>query len=387
MGPLHLEDLEPHRFEDLIRQLLYDFRQWRDLEATGRSGSDDGFDARAWEVFGFPSPIENDEDGNPVESDPLIERQWLIQCKREKAIGPAKLINYLDGLPDPIEANIFGLVFVAACDFSITTRDAFYQRARERGFQEVKLWGKAEVEDQLFQPKNDNLLFAYFGVSLRVRRRSVATQVRSIMTIKRKARKALRPYTNVVVLDATDDRYPYLDPDETLPRELRGRWKVFEVDSVNARGVLLKSRRHFAFIDKDRERWDYAERMNDAIPHTDPWREDGSEFDRRWRWRSEDMTIWDALEAGTKGWFEMQTVLPFDQIIEIDADGDEEPFSGPVIYTQQFRADGKVPLAEYAYFRLSINDWHENAKADEEKRVHVFPRDAPLAEVGIEAGV
>ena len=53
------------------------------------------------------------------------------------------------------------------------------------------------------------------------------------------------------------------------------------MDSVNARGVLLKGRRHFAFIDKDRERWDYAERMNDAIPHTDPWREDGSEYERR----------------------------------------------------------------------------------------------------------
>lgn len=48
-GPLHLEDLEPHRFEDLVRQLLYDFRSWSQLEATGRTGSDDGFDARGRE--------------------------------------------------------------------------------------------------------------------------------------------------------------------------------------------------------------------------------------------------------------------------------------------------------------------------------------------------
>jgi hypothetical protein len=370
----------------LIRQLLYDFRQWRDLEATGRSGSDYGFDARAWEILGIASPVEIDEDGNPTESDPLIERQWLIQCKREKTIGPAKIINHLDGLPDPVEANIFGLVFVAACDFSITTRDAFYQRARERGFQEVKLWGKAEVEDLLFQPKNDNLLFAYFGVSLQVRRRSIATQVRSIMTIKRKARKALHPHGSVVVLDATDDRYPYLDSDETLPRELRGRWKVFEVHGVNARGVLLKYRRHFAFIDKDREGWDYAERMNDAIPHTDPWRDDDSDYERRWRWRSEDMAIWDALDAESKGWFEMQAVLPFDQIVEIDADGDGDPFEGPVIYTQQFRADGTAPLAEYAYTRLSLNEWHDNVKADDKKRVHVFPRGTPLGEEPTAAG-
>jgi hypothetical protein len=48
--PLPFTDLEPKRFEDLVRQLVYDFRPWRRLEATGRSGSDDGFDARALEI-------------------------------------------------------------------------------------------------------------------------------------------------------------------------------------------------------------------------------------------------------------------------------------------------------------------------------------------------
>jgi hypothetical protein len=32
-SPLHFEDLEPHRFEDLVRRLIYDFRPWRYLEA------------------------------------------------------------------------------------------------------------------------------------------------------------------------------------------------------------------------------------------------------------------------------------------------------------------------------------------------------------------
>jgi hypothetical protein len=49
IGPLHFEDLEPHRFEDLVLRLIYDFRPWRELQATGRSGSDDGFDARGIE--------------------------------------------------------------------------------------------------------------------------------------------------------------------------------------------------------------------------------------------------------------------------------------------------------------------------------------------------
>jgi hypothetical protein len=26
---IHFEDLEPHRFEDLIRQLIYDYKDWQ----------------------------------------------------------------------------------------------------------------------------------------------------------------------------------------------------------------------------------------------------------------------------------------------------------------------------------------------------------------------
>src|SRR5206468_3142832 len=50
MAPIHFEDLDPHRFEDLVRQLAYDFRQWQSIESTGRGGADDGFDIRAYEV-------------------------------------------------------------------------------------------------------------------------------------------------------------------------------------------------------------------------------------------------------------------------------------------------------------------------------------------------
>ena len=36
INPLHFEDLDPHRFEDLVRQHIYDFKNWRSLEPTGR---------------------------------------------------------------------------------------------------------------------------------------------------------------------------------------------------------------------------------------------------------------------------------------------------------------------------------------------------------------
>jgi hypothetical protein len=50
LNPLPFQDLEPHRFEDLIRQLAYDLRTWKSLEATGRGGGDEGLDIRAVEV-------------------------------------------------------------------------------------------------------------------------------------------------------------------------------------------------------------------------------------------------------------------------------------------------------------------------------------------------
>jgi hypothetical protein len=101
-NPLHFEDLEPHRFEDLIRQLIYDFREWHRLEATGRQGSEEGFDIRGWEIFatGSEKYCENEEEKSIDEDD----RIWLIQCKREKTITPKKLANYMETIElDPKE--------------------------------------------------------------------------------------------------------------------------------------------------------------------------------------------------------------------------------------------------------------------------------------------
>src|SRR4051812_10020399 len=100
VNPLHFEDFEPKRFEDLVRQLAYEFRPWRKLEATGRSGSDDGFDARALEIFSDvsePAPADSKEDEIV---DTSSDRLWLIQCKREKAIGPTKLVRYLNEIAE-----------------------------------------------------------------------------------------------------------------------------------------------------------------------------------------------------------------------------------------------------------------------------------------------
>jgi len=238
LGPLHLEDLEPHRFEDLIRQLIYDFRSWRALEATGRAGSDDGFDARAWEIV--PSAAASDDTDDDDER--INDRQWLVQCKRERSITPKKLGDFIEAIPAEERAGLYGMIFAAACDFSKTSRDLFREKARELGFSEAYLWGKGEIEDFLFQPKNDHLLFAYFGISLQARRRSIRSDVRARLAAKRKVKRLASDSRHVLVRDVGDDRYPYLDDDESKDREDRGRWRVYEFAGCNSDGVHLKLR-------------------------------------------------------------------------------------------------------------------------------------------------
>lgn len=369
IGPLHLEDLEPHRFEDLIRQLLYDFRPWRSLEATGRSGSDDGFDARATEtVAGEQFEREADQEAEADRTD-IEERIWLVQCKRERVIGPKKLVEYLDAA-DP--TGLYGMVFAAACDFSKTARDGFRERARELGFAEAYLWGKGEIEDLLFQPKNDHLLFAYFGVSLQVRRRTLKTAVRATLATKRKAIRLLREHElqPVLLRDATDHRYPYMDPDKSKQPIERRRWNVMNYKGAFHDGLHFILHQYRAYLSDDGVEWDYAE-LDDTGPvnHDNPWYLGPG---RDERWENDSFEYWDALPEQNKASLEVVAVLPYDNILDIDEHGDEY-FDKPHIYTTEFGIMepfcGVIDL-------LKTNDrWAPRwGEADEKKRVRKFPR-------------
>jgi hypothetical protein len=75
MTPLHFEDVDPHRFDDLVRQLAYGYKRWETLEAVGRSGDDAGIDIRGVETASRDSSHGVDEirqdDFDGVEVDPL----------------------------------------------------------------------------------------------------------------------------------------------------------------------------------------------------------------------------------------------------------------------------------------------------------------------------
>jgi len=123
----------PEQFEDLVRQLVYDFRPWRRLEATGRSGSDDGFDARALEIVEAPdaAPVDQDEPEDERAADGAADhRLWLIQCKRERTISPAKLKGYLGQISFAPEEKLHGIISGQAHGVDYLDHGADVARAR-----------------------------------------------------------------------------------------------------------------------------------------------------------------------------------------------------------------------------------------------------------------
>lgn len=200
VNPLHFEDLEPKRFEDLVRQLAYSFKTWKLLEPTGLLGNDEGID-----ILGVEAPTE--ENG--------VERRWRFQCKRYKRLSPKEIREVVrEVVPDPAAAP-HGLVIAAACNFTADALLAFHEEAKTQGVQESHLWSRAKLEDQLFQPDYDHLLFAYFGISLRARKRGELEAVRHAITIKRKLRTALGTdalsnlgHRDVIVRNIAGDTYP-----------------------------------------------------------------------------------------------------------------------------------------------------------------------------------
>jgi Restriction endonuclease len=330
LGPLHFEDLDPKRFEDLVRQLTYDFKLWRRLEATGRAGSDDGFDARGFEINSLvpvdDETVDFEEPAREITDDLL----WLIQCKRERSIGPKALTAYLSDIKLIDSEALHGLLFVAACDFSKRSRDEFRAKCDELGVQEWHLWGKAELEDLLFQPKNDHLLFAYFGISLTIRRRTWRSQVRSKLSIKRKAKRLLdeHQHRSVLLRSVEDDHYPF--EGEVADFDKQPPWSLYQYQGMTHSGLLFLFRRHFAYIDDTGKCWDATLLLNDADRHNpdNPWAKE-VEHDLRQRMYE----AWSVVPQKNQAWLEVLGHIPFENIVDIDEHGDDV-VQAPHIYVQ-----------------------------------------------------
>jgi|ERR1035437_4853355 hypothetical protein len=187
LNPLHFEDLDPHRFEDLVRQVIYDFKTWRSLEPTGRLGSDDGYDARGHEIAGGQEETDTedtDDKDDETETLPSPDRLWQIQCKREKSITPAKIRKYVDEMLNAPSAPPYGVIFAAPCDFSKKTRDCFAQKMRAKGcrnffFGARRIWKICSSSPKTIIFSTHTLEYPSLSADARSKRKSVASSLPS----------------------------------------------------------------------------------------------------------------------------------------------------------------------------------------------------------------
>jgi len=363
IGPLHFEDLEPKRFEDLVRQLAYEFKLWRRLEATGRSGSDSGFDVRGYEITAkepqsfTPSDEDEPADERSTVDEGVNDRLWLIQCKRERAIGPKALLKYLDDTVLDQNEKLHGLVFTAACDFSKKARDDFATKCRAMGVEEWHLWGKAELEDRLFRPENDHLLFAYFGISLTVRRRSQRADLRARLAMKRKAHRILNAHSHTSILLRSPEAagYPYLD--DLVNFRKNPLWMVWPYRGMAHEGLKFCVERYFAYLSDDGKSWDAAMAVNDARGHSheDPWFGEDRQDDKR----QAIYEFWNSIPEANRAWLEVVGIVPLDNILDIDELGDEF-VQAPHLYAP-FSLGKRGPFKVFKAEVETIDQWNRRS--------------------------
>jgi len=382
LNPLPFQDLEPHRFEDLVRQIIYDLKNWRSLEPTGRLGSDDGYDARGLEITDINNEKEDADDDDEEESlNVSVDRLWQIQCKREKTITPVKIEKYIQEMLKGSNPVPHGIIFAAPCDFSKKTRDVFIAKMRENKIQEFYLWGRADLEDMLMQPKNDHLLYAYFGISLVIRRRSLKTQIRNLLATKRKAVKHLgsidrEACTPILIRDANDESYPYTG--DVPDFQKNPKWKMYYFVGHSHDGIRIRRRRFPAYRDIDNQtgkllKWDFSEEVNLAIVHDDPWNRD-KEYSDKFQ-RAHDFL--DNMEERNRAFFDVEAVIPYERIVEIDPLGDTI-----VRYPHLFVEVRNNTFFEYGLNYLSPRTSYDGypikiGEKDEKTRIKVFPKTLP----------
>lgn len=374
INPLHFGDLEPKRFEDLVRQIFYDFRSWERIEATGRSGSDDGFDIRATErVQTDDEEMVETEDG-PVVLNASNERLWLIQCKREEKIGPAKMKRYCSDITS--NKGLHGVIFVASADLSKKTRDTFFEEMRSAGVNEFHILSRAELEDLLFQPKYDHLLFAYFGISLSHKSRSKKTEVRSKLSIKRQLVKVVGEvdkdaFQEVLLRDVFDEKYPYSSDVNNFGSN--PSWQVVRCLGHYHSGIIIEEKKFFAFCNEKGE-WDYAEGLNDIqefLPHN-PWNKKSKQEKAR---RERVWGYWYQIPEKNRFRLIVQRFIPYDRVYAVDSIGDHAaPI--PHIYVRYEHGSAFEPDI-YRELLEPSNRWTQWYAPDDDKRIEYFPKKFP----------
>lgn len=363
INPIHFEDLEPHRFEDLIRQLIYDFKDWKSIEATGRLGSDDGIDILAIENYFVKT--SDDEESEYFDE----ERVWIIQCKREQNISPKKVETIIRSDIGKQTEVPFGYILASSSNFSKKSRDIFKLTLNELGVKEFYIYGKAEIEDLLFQPKYDHLLFAYFGISLQKRKRSLKSNLMARLTTKRKLTKVIGgigaiDYQTVFIKPSEQFDYPKIHDDKNLV------WRFYET-AVYQPGdcISVYAKKYLAYVNWETGEWDMIENLDLALRrYPNIWSLDEKFYDKYDRHHSEAYEKWNLVQPNNQAFHIELKAIHFDRIVLVDEIGDayHQP---PHIVVDYINGS---PFENKSHILLRGTNPHNFLKPEEEKRIKYF---------------
>ena len=364
LGPIHFEDLDPRRFEDLVRELAYDFKDWQSIEATGRGGSDDGFDIRAFERLGNATVDTDEHDSSEEATHPMEGRIWMLQCKREKKIGPTRVASIISDGIDP-KIPPYGYILAAPANFSKASYDRFREKLTKRGVMEFYLWGRAALEDMLHFPKNDHILFTFFGISLVSKRRSRATEIRAVVNTKNKLLKLLGEnpcHRPVLLRDTKDIHYPYKA--EYKDFKERPRWKEHPVVEMHPLGLVVEVANYFAFYDPTNKEWDFTDVVNLVAR-----RVEDENRDKNHELRQNVEGFWEFFRKSNQAIFVTRGLVRFDSIAVVDSEGDSL-HKFPHIYVD-FQGDPGPFIGFFEYLQIGK---HRQESVEGLERVRKFPR-------------
>lgn len=146
-NPIHFEDLEPMRFEDLAFNLLYRQSKWHSINHLGRSGSDGGIDI----------------EGTEIDSQTEL-KNWIVQCKRYKSFSPKEAESVIESLKTKYPSNN-NFLLIISCPFSKTGHNRLNELKAKLEIEELQVWTNSNLEAELYHNHPD-LLNIYFGISI-----------------------------------------------------------------------------------------------------------------------------------------------------------------------------------------------------------------------------
>lgn len=374
--PQQIKRFDPDRFADLVTQLVYGFRNWERIEPKRDLENGHRIEMRAVEAsqdLGNLNDIEERRES--------YLRLWHVQCTSESRIGP-KTVDEI--APELVQGNEtpYGVVLAAPTSFSRQTRETFRRSLSSAGVRETHLWGLDELENFLHQPENDQLLFAYFGVSLQVRRRRLATDLQRRFSTKRQLAHIFGTPDDPVqthgllIRDPEAPGYPTMDDLEGFSDDVPP-WIVAEFGGWGEPDHLpIVAKRFDAWFKPDEGTYDYVPLCDHTARNYNLYRtqHDVEQTEVCDRIRQYMRTI----PEDERAYFELRGWIHFDDILLVDDIGDAH-FDPPHILASRTARSGFFRRVEGFILQRYGSDTRFQV-ADGLERKPLFPDPIPEIE-------